>query len=85
MLNRTQRQIDKLQNIVKETIEDVADERKKMKRENQRIRAEEEIADKKKSMQLSRKNNNSNRAAQDGATAQSDKNNQYRPIIVVRE
>ena len=34
MLNRTQRQIDKLQNIVKETIEDVADERKKMKREN---------------------------------------------------
>ena len=85
MLNRTQRQIDKLQNIVKETIEDVADERKKMKRENQRIRAEEEIADKKKSMQLSRKNNNSNRAAQDGTTAQSDKNNQYRPIIVVRE
>ena len=85
MLNRTQRQIDKLQNIVKETIEDVADERKKMKRENQRIRAEEEIADKKKSMQLSRKNNNSNRAAQDGTTAQSDKNNRYRPIIVVRE
>ena len=50
MLHKTQREMDKLQNIVNETLEDVVDERKKMFRETLRQEAEAEIAAKKKSM-----------------------------------
>ena len=57
MLHKTQREMDKLQNIVNETLEDVVDERKKMFRETLRQEAEAEIAAKKKSMQIGRKTN----------------------------